>query len=352
MLASALTMAAAAPARAEDQAATHEAQVRFEEGLAHVKAGDFEAARMSFVQAYAVLRKPDILWNLALSEEKSGHPADALAHFKALGRDTAGSDADRARAKKHVDDLMTVTGHIEVLAPVGAQVLVDAAPAGLTPLPEPVDVAPGRHHVEVRTAQGWSKTADADALAGQIAHVSFALGDAPGQVAAPTAVPHPAATEVQPASGASPGAPGPTPAPPAPDTVQPAKAGGSTFWDARGITVVSLGGAAVLAGGLGLGFGLQSSSDADTAAALRAQNPNCNGPSTLGCQKLQSTTDAQHGEHVTSTALWVTSGVFAVGAVATWFLWPRASGAASGQTVSVVPSVGAGSAGVSAVGTF
>src|SRR5580658_4422188 len=82
-----------------DDKTVREAQARFEEGLKRVKAGDFEAARMSFVQAYVVLHKPDILWNLALSEEKSARPLDALAHFKEFARQ-APTDADRERAQK------------------------------------------------------------------------------------------------------------------------------------------------------------------------------------------------------------------------------------------------------------
>jgi len=93
-----LVAAAPSVARADDRA-LREAQARFEEGLKRVKAGDFEAARMSFGQAYVVLRKPDILWNLALSEEKSGHAVDALAHFKQAAKE-APDAADRAEAQR------------------------------------------------------------------------------------------------------------------------------------------------------------------------------------------------------------------------------------------------------------
>jgi len=106
----AFQFAQGAPARAADDRAARDAQARFEEGLGRVKSGDFEAARLSFAQAYAVLHKPDILWNLALSEEKSGHAVEALAHFKELAKQTP-ADADRAKAQRHVDTLMGQTGH-------------------------------------------------------------------------------------------------------------------------------------------------------------------------------------------------------------------------------------------------
>src|SRR5215469_2914549 len=98
-LAVAAILAAAVPARADD-VTSKEAQARFEEGLVRVKDGDFEGARVSFAQAYAVLKKADILWNLALAEQKSGHPVEAIGHFKQLQHD-ARTDADRVNAAKH-----------------------------------------------------------------------------------------------------------------------------------------------------------------------------------------------------------------------------------------------------------
>src|SRR5271169_4109561 len=95
----ALFLAASSPARADDDRANREAEARFKEGLARVKSRDYEAARLSFAQAYAVLHRPLILWNLALSEEKTDHPLDALGHFRQVARE-APSDADRANAQK------------------------------------------------------------------------------------------------------------------------------------------------------------------------------------------------------------------------------------------------------------
>lgn len=333
-LALAAILAAAAPARADD-VTTKEAQARFEEGLGRVKDGDFEGARVSFAQAYAVLKKPDILWNLALAEQKSGHPVEAIAHFKQLQRD-ARTDADRVNASKHVTDLLIQTGHIEVAAVAGSQVSVDGNVVGIAPLADQVDVASGKHHVEAATAQG-KKAADIDAALGQVVHVSF-LEAAP-TVEGKVLTPQPAATDAQPAS-----------APASPETARPS----GPFWTPRTITVVAIGGAAVLTGAIGLGFGIASSNDSSTAATLRQQNPDCAGFTTPGCQKLQSTTQAQHDEHVTSEVMWVVSGVLAAGAVATWFLWPKPSSQGGGASagVRVVPAVSAGGGGLVAVGRF
>ncbi len=85
-LAAALALSLPRTARADDSVLEREAQARFEEGVARVKAGNIEGARVSFAQAYTVLHKPTILWNLALAEEKTGHLVEALGHFKELAR--------------------------------------------------------------------------------------------------------------------------------------------------------------------------------------------------------------------------------------------------------------------------
>ncbi len=331
----AVALATAAPAWADDKA-TRDAQARFVEGLDRVKAGDFEAARVSFMQAYAVLHKPDILWNLALAEQKSGHPVEAITHFKQL-RQGLKSDADRAGANRHIAELMDQTAHIDVSAPAGAQVTVDGAAMGMSPLPEPLDVAAGKHHVEVAVAPGDTRAADAEAVTGQVVRVSFLQAQA----------------VVTPAPGTPPPAPvAPAPAPPPPaDTTPPASSGGSTFWDARGITVVSIGGLSVVSAALGLSFGIVSNNDSSTASALRQQNPSCGGSSSPGCQQLASTTSSQHSAYVTSEGFWIGAAVLAVGAAATWFLWPKDS-SSSGTSVQVLPAAGPGGAGALAIGSF
>lgn len=328
----AVALATAAPAWADDKA-TRDAQARFVEGLDRVKAGDFEAARVSFLQAYSVLHKPDILWNLALAEQKSGHPVEAITHFKQL-RQGLKSDADRAGANRHITELMDQTAHIEVSAPAGAQVTVDGAAMGMSPLPEPLDVAAGKHHVEVAVAPGDTRAADADAVTGQVVRVSFLQAQA----------------VVTPAPGTPPPVVAPPPPPPA-DTTPPASSGGSTFWDARGITVVSIGGLAVVSAALGLSFGIVSNNDSSTASTLRQQNPSCGGSSSSGCQQLASTTSSQHSAYVTSEGFWIGAAVLAVGAAATWFLWPKDS-SSSGASVQVLPAAGPGGAGALAIGSF
>ena len=66
-------LAVAPPAWGADPA-ERDAQARFDEGIVRVKAGDLEGALLSFRQAYALVHRPVIVWNLALVEEKTTTP--------------------------------------------------------------------------------------------------------------------------------------------------------------------------------------------------------------------------------------------------------------------------------------
>ena len=53
----------------------------FQEGVTFYDAKDYEKARAAFLQAYALKKHPSVLLNLAQSELRSGHEADAAQHF-------------------------------------------------------------------------------------------------------------------------------------------------------------------------------------------------------------------------------------------------------------------------------
>ncbi|HEY8086356.1 MAG TPA: hypothetical protein VIF09_00875 [Polyangiaceae bacterium] len=336
-----------AGAQGGDPAVEREARARFQEGLTRVQARDFEGARVAFTQAFAVLHKPDILWNLALSEEKSGHLVDALGHFQQLDRELP-SSADHAPPKKHADDLAAQTGHVDVTAPSGAAITVDGGPERVAPLDRPWDVMPGHHVVNVRVGGAPAKSLEVDAFAGRTVKADFGQVDTP----APPVPPGPGgATSTQPGDTGAP----PAPPPPAPET--PSSGGNPT---GKLVTVIAVGGAAVLSAGLAIGFGAASSSAAKQAQndqnALGNNPSGCKVPS-APCSDLQSQRNTQSTDHGISTGMWITAGVLAAADVGIWFLWPRSSPSAAAATppaarVQVVPSVGAGGAGLFAVGTF
>jgi hypothetical protein len=346
MVTAALVFTASMPARADDDKANREAEARFKEGLTRVKNKDYDAARLSFAQAYAVLHRPLILWNLALAEEKCNRPLEALGHFRQVAREAPG-DADRGNAQKHVDTLLGQVARIDVQAPAGTVLALDGAEgAGTAPLGDPLDVMPGHHVIAAKMAAGATKTSDVDAVAGQVAHVSF-VADAPTPAAivvalpstAPAAAPSSATaqTEALPAS--------------VPADVPP-----RSFWTPRTISVTALGGVAVVAAGFGAFFAIKSQNAKSTVTGYQNRHkalsfctvmPGVAAPS--DCGPWNDAVNTQNRNADISDALYFAAGALAVGAVVSWFFWPKAGPA---KAAWVVPEVGPGNAGVEAGGRF
>jgi hypothetical protein len=335
--------AGAHAAPADSDPAAVEAQSRFDEGLARVKAGDFAGARVSFEQAYAVLHRPRILWNLALSEEKTGHLAEALTHFKQVVRDPATSETDRANGQLHIESLGHQTGHVDVQAPPGVTLSVDGGPpTAVTPLAEPLDVSVGHHVIEAALPQG-TKSLAVDALAGQVARVSFVSSgeEAPAVVPPPSpTVPSQGPVVDEPPPAAVPG-----------EGTQTAPGNG-----ARIGTTATVGGLAVVSIALGVYFGVQSRNDADKAATYRSQNGSSTCVSPMGgavatCTAWNNAVQAQNREATASAAFYIAGGVLAAGAVATWFLWPRSANRST-AALWIAPSIAPGLAAVGAGGAF
>jgi hypothetical protein len=347
--AGALAAAIPAPAGAQDAAVEREAQARFEEGVTRVKMGNFEGARVSFLQAYAVLHKPTILWNLALAEEKTGKVLIALGHFKEFVRAVPGGD-DRVSADRHIGDLMAQTGHLDVLAPAGAQVVLDGAAAGIAPLGDTLDVLPGRHHLEARTTQS-TKEADVDVGAGQWVHASL-VPSLEGARPVPAAS---SASEVK--------------TPPSTGWVRPPERaatpqGSST---SRAVAVVLVGTVAAVSIGLGAYFALQSQSEASTADGFRRLNSSSycaqvTSANSAVCTQWNDAVQSQGRDATLSNVLYVAGGVLAAGAVATWFLWPKEPKAADGasatpghrpqRSLGLMPILYGSGAGIGAAGHF
>lgn len=125
------------------------------------------------------------------------------------------------------------------------------------------------------------------------------------------------------------------------------------FWSPRTVTAASLLAGGVVAVGFGVFFGLESQSENNHAATLRASlgTGGCRSPAaSSSCQQLNDTVDAQNRDATLNAALYVTGGVLAAAAVATWFLWPKQESHAT--TTWVTPMVGPAHAGLGIGGAF
>jgi tetratricopeptide (TPR) repeat protein len=79
-------LAPAAPARADELTPAERgarAKARFEEGQAHFKQGEYEAAALEFEAAYEYHPLPILLWNIGQSYRKAGSLSKAIEFYRA-----------------------------------------------------------------------------------------------------------------------------------------------------------------------------------------------------------------------------------------------------------------------------
>ena len=291
-----LTIALATPvfpgvAHADD-AATVEAQARFQEGLDLADAGKHEPARLKFQQAWSVFKSPAVLYNLARSEQLTGHELEALEHFRLFQRigatDVKVTDAMREKAKQNAAELARKVGQVDIEVPPSARVTVDGKPLEETPK-EPVPVQPGRHTIEA-TFDGKVRNVSVECVAGGIvkARIEF---DTPG-----------GATE-----------------PPGEERRPPSAA--------RWIVPTVLGVAGLAGIGVGIGFGAKSQSAKTDSEGIRSANPSlCTDPVLPSCEAYRSSrTDSKSGSTVSYVG-YIAGGAFLVGAAVTAIvLWPKSN---------------------------
>jgi hypothetical protein len=316
---------------ASNTPAERDALARFEEGLQRVKAGDFDAARLSFVEAYAALHRPRILWNLALSEEKTGRTLEALTHFRQVAADSGAVEADRADARVHVSALSNQTGHIDVQAPAGAVIAVDGARVpDTTPLSDPLDVEPGHHVVEAKLGESTASLT-IDAGSGLTVHADFSAMNA-----------------VKPPPPPSPAEPSPVAPSQVPD--EPPAEPSSEPGLGRAVAVGGLAAGAVAAVTVGVILAGKSRDERNTAAAYGAQyGPSaCATPGVSICAQWNDAVENQRRDAAWATGLYVGGGVLAAGAVVTWLAWPSGTS----RWAKLLPSIDPRRIGMSFAASF
>jgi hypothetical protein len=316
------------------------ARARFEEGLARARAGQMEEARLAFLQALAVMHRPSMLWNLALTEEKTHRELDALGHFKEYMRLAPADDPDRERCQKHIDALNLVVGHVLVTAPVGAAITLDGndkRPVAFAPLAEALDVAAG-HHVVRAVVGSTDESHPVEAAAGQVVAVSF------GDVIVPPAPPAGARMNVASA------APGSSDTAPKPLPEQAAAPG--TFWTTRVVVTGAFAAGALAALAAGVGFGIASNANAATVNGFKNTNPPnaCanNNPSDM-CRQWQDALDGANRNAALAEGFYIASGVLGATAIVTYLLIPSEPKKTS---IWITPAASPTGVGLGALGRF
>jgi hypothetical protein len=176
-----------------------------------------------------------------------------------------------------------------------------------------------------------------DAMAGQIAHVTF--GPEPPMAAAVPA-PVPAATSTAPGPAATESQ--------APENAQSSR----PISTPRIVATAALGGVAVVATGLGAYFAFQSRTQGNTVANYRVKygTSACAGSvAPLYCGPWNDAVKVQNRDVTASDVLYIAAGALAVAAIVTWFAWPNEARPAAAW---ISPSLGPAGAGVHAGGRF
>jgi len=368
------------PARADDKdAVTEMARRRFQEGVKFFDQKRFEEARGAFLQAYALKRHPALLLNLAQSEIRSGHPAEAARHFAGYLREaSSASPLERSEAEKGLREARSKLARIQISAPSGADVLVDGESVGQAPIADPVDVTPGTHSVEARLG-GKSASASVSVQVSRLAAATLTFESAPPP--APPVVAEPPPTAAPAPASPTPAEPELAPTPEPPKEAEPAKPkeepppaaaadedreGFFTWVGHNSLAYLGLGVAGVGVG-VFIGFGLAAqradenvaavaTAIRDQAAARSLSRTNvCADPIPIDfgqpCDVLSSNVDARNLDRTLATIGIVAAGVSAAATVTAYLVSSGKSTSARSST-HVAPIAGPHQAGLAVIGTF
>ena len=364
-------VASTSPCRAQtasdDATTTTMARSRFKEGVNFYDRGEYELARASFLQAYALKKHPAILLNLAWSSLKAGHALEGHRYFKQFlseGKDI--TDKQRVDANEGLAQTRGRLGQIDIVAQAGADVTIDAEHVGTIPLAESPLVEMGPHTVKLRMPDGTSESQSITVLAGERAMARFARAPAPSVPPVPTPPPV-LTTPAPPVTGPGPSLQEESKPPPATaETVSPESHG--TIFVPKDLAPVYVFGTLTL-GSAGLAVAMllakdsaQESANSEAADILK-HNGKCPPPAggvagldpgdlAKACQTYANDNSAVNTDAtVGNIAVGVGIASFVVTAVY-WIAATKRSDSSTPNEAVIVPYVGRSSGGVLISGSF
>jgi hypothetical protein len=315
-LAAAATLTAGA-ARADDPAAALE---HLKEGYALKQAGKCAEAVPHFVESERLAPKPKTLLNLADCERQLGdlvasqsHALEGRDQARGLGDPTLLKIAERQLAE--VDMLLPrLTVRLAPEAPPDTSVSRDGTVLGRVSLGAALPANPGKHHV-VASAPGRADRGFDVVLAEGAAQV---LEVGPGELV-PVALGERVAPEAGPAASTS-------------------------SWSGRKTLAVTLAGVGVAGIAVGSIFGIEAISQNNAS--------NAGGHCTGGCDATGTSLRNQAISDATVSTIAFGAGLAAVAAGVVVWLTAPSTARSSSTGLTIVPALGAGSAGVAALGAW
>ncbi|MGK4002873.1 PEGA domain-containing protein [Sorangium sp. So ce1036] len=345
------------PGAAEAEALTDKARQLYDEGLAALNQSRWVEAHASFLAAWRIERHYQIASNLGVAELRLGKYRDAAEHLSWYLREAPATRVtQRQRAEVLLKEALAKVAAITVKTePEGAEVTVDGAEMGRTPLALPVFLEPGQHMIQAEL-DGYKPAQERiEPKAGDVVGMKLYLvrrdAEEPAAVEAPGTTGPRAASEPGPAGTTGPRAasePGPAKLPET-TVVPPAE----RSW----VPMIALGAASVVGLGVGVGMTMASNNANDEARAqsrsIQGAGGQCIEPSTaftVRCAELNRLGAKADGLGDAAFGSYVASGVSALAAL-TYALWPRRA-ATNSTEVSVLPNVDLHGSGIIVVGAW
>lgn len=156
--------AAPPPTDAATAEATAEAKTRFERGLALAKEGNCGAAVVELEASFALVARPNTLYNIAQCQEQLFRYDLAVAAYERFLREAPADDPDRVGVETAMRTLRNLLGTIDVASNTEADVWLGDRIVGRAP--GKVLVPGGSHALELR-ADGWIPARKQVVVAGQ-----------------------------------------------------------------------------------------------------------------------------------------------------------------------------------------
>ncbi len=329
--------AAVAVAQPTPAASDDEAKVRslYRKAATAFAASKYEEARTLFTEAWQLRRSYDVAAALGQTELELKRYRDAAEHLHYAVQNFAPVESEKSLDALKADLKAAKARVAEVKILVNepkAEVLVNGKLLGAAPLPAPVFVEAGTYQFEARLGADRTarKQTTLDANNSYTVELIVPKGASPASV-----------SPVLPTLGAQ-----PVP------TDHPGK-------EANWIPTYVTGGLAIVALGVGTGFGLNALSAKSKAEDKLAEAEKAHGtagtctPGNGGgsgyCDDLKDLQDERKSSNTTATVSFVVGGVLAAASVGSYFLWARQP---DGRETKVGASIGGGGGSLLVQGTF
>jgi hypothetical protein len=302
------TVAIADPALAQpttSKSPMSSSQVRYREALDAFRKGQWHDARRLLLALWSEAHSYDVAVTLVQTEYQLGHYASAARYleFALVNIPPTEKLAAAGEYKKSLAELQQRTARVTIAVDQpSAAVSVDGEAVGSSPLDAPVYLDLGQHVLEAKLGEHQATQA-VDATPGAALAVELHLS--------------PSSPPARPADDASPqprevaDAPGPEPS-------------------TAKLVVVGAGATlAVIAAAIGAGFAVQAHGKQTDVDRLKAQaradlGDNCAAQSTLSvCADLSHAASDRNAANRAARAAFISSGVLALGTLATLVLWPE-----------------------------